>query len=76
MVAFKPINVGFEYIKLVSREILFISTICSFYVYSYELDDENMLYLGWMHISMFTSILGSNLIFDISKYIKVAYDNI
>ncbi|CAD8208731.1 unnamed protein product [Paramecium pentaurelia] len=76
LIIFKPIDVGFEYIKLISREVLFISTICSFYVYSYELDDDLMLQLGWMHISLFTSILGSNLILDIGKYIKLAYDNI
>ncbi|CAK68196.1 unnamed protein product (macronuclear) [Paramecium tetraurelia] len=76
LILFKPMDIGFEYIKLVSREVLFISTICSFYVYSYDLDDEKMLLLGWAHIALFTSILGSNLLLDIGKYVKLGYDNI
>ncbi|CAK70960.1 unnamed protein product (macronuclear) [Paramecium tetraurelia] len=68
VIVVKPVTQKIELRRLIIREITFLSIITSFFPYCLNLDDEIINILGWVHIGLFTIILGSNIIIDIVKY--------
>ncbi|CAD8128680.1 unnamed protein product [Paramecium sonneborni] len=72
---FKPIQSNYEYAKLMSREFFFILITGSFLIYSFEFDENQLLLYGWIHITLFTLMLISNLIIDLIENIDKALQN-
>ncbi|CAK57239.1 unnamed protein product (macronuclear) [Paramecium tetraurelia] len=71
----KPLISNNEYIKLIFREFLFLSTVGSFLTYSFNQDEEQLLTWGWIHISMLTTILGTSLFVDMIEFIGKLHSN-
>ncbi|CAD8206369.1 unnamed protein product [Paramecium octaurelia] len=71
----KPLISNNEYIKLIFREFLFLSTVGSFLTYSFSQTEEQLLIWGWIHISMLTTILGTTLFVDMIESIGKLHSN-
>ncbi|CAD8072797.1 unnamed protein product [Paramecium sonneborni] len=75
LLKFKPIQSKYEYIKLIFREILFALTTGSFLIYSFDIQQNYQLLLGWIHICFFSLMLVSNLSIDLVDSIKTTWMN-
>ncbi|CAD8086046.1 unnamed protein product [Paramecium primaurelia] len=59
--------------KLLCRQIILLINTGSFLIYSLELNDEQYLLYGWLHISLFCFLMGSTLIIEILQQGQKAY---
>ncbi|CAD8109131.1 unnamed protein product [Paramecium sonneborni] len=75
MIKFKPLKSLFELSKLICREFLLTIISGTFLAYSFELSQDNFILIGWIHISMFSTIMASNLFIDLFSQFKRIYDN-
>ncbi|CAD8094674.1 unnamed protein product [Paramecium primaurelia] len=73
LIFFRPIKSNFDLIKLLFREVIFLLITGSFLVYSLELNEDQYLLYGWLHIALFCFIMGFTLIVDIVYQGKQAY---
>ncbi|CAD8042898.1 unnamed protein product [Paramecium primaurelia] len=71
----QPLKSQSEYIKLILREFIFLTTVGSFLIYSFNLTEEQYLICGWIHISMLSTILGINLFIDMIEFLGKLYAN-
>ncbi|CAD8093432.1 unnamed protein product [Paramecium sonneborni] len=72
---FKPLQSQYEYIKLILREILFALITGSFLIYSFDIEQNYLILIGWIHICCFSLMLISNLSVDLIECIKNAWMN-
>ncbi|CAD8059006.1 unnamed protein product [Paramecium sonneborni] len=75
MIKFKPLKSLFELSKLICREFLLMIISGTFLAYSFELSQDNFILIGWIHISLFSTIMASNLFIDLFLQLKRIYDN-
>ncbi|CAD8101960.1 unnamed protein product [Paramecium sonneborni] len=71
----QPLKQKSESIKLLNKEFLFFLTVSTFLIYSFDLTEDQLLKCGWIHISMFTIILGTCLLVDMYELISKVYSN-
>ncbi|CAD8119567.1 unnamed protein product [Paramecium sonneborni] len=74
LIHFRPIMSNFELAKLFCREIVFLIMTGSFLVYSLELNEDQFMLFGWLHMALFCFMLGFTLIVDILEQGKQAYN--
>ncbi|CAD8187652.1 unnamed protein product [Paramecium octaurelia] len=73
LIRFKPMKSNFELAKLICRELTLLINTGSFLLYSFELNDTQQLFYGWLHISLFCSLMGFTLFVDIFEQVQNAY---
>ncbi|CAD8208385.1 unnamed protein product [Paramecium octaurelia] len=73
LIFFRPIKSNLDLIKLLCREGLLLIITGSFLIYSLELNEDQLLLYGWLHIALFSFIIGFTLIIDILDQGQKAY---
>ncbi|CAD8149832.1 unnamed protein product [Paramecium octaurelia] len=74
LIKFKPLKSFFELTKLVCKEFIFMIISGTFLFYSFEFSQETFILIGWIHISLFCTIMASNLFVDILQQIRKKYE--
>ncbi|CAD8134052.1 unnamed protein product [Paramecium pentaurelia] len=69
LIAIQPLCQKIEQLRLLIREITFLSIISSIFPYCLDFNDDVINILGWIHIGLFSFIIGSNIILDSVKQI-------
>ncbi|CAD8097693.1 unnamed protein product [Paramecium sonneborni] len=73
LIIFRPIQSNYDLAKLICREIILFIITGSFLVYSFEINYDQFLIFGWIHISLFCFLMGFTIVADLVQQINLAY---